>query len=206
MNLDRPPLGKRAFLAAKRMFDVAGSLLGLAAASPVLLVVAVLIKAGSPGPIFFRQERVGHGGEIITVWKFRTMTDVPRSELDQVFAGHADVTRVGGVLRRFKIDELPQFFNILVGDMSFVGPRPGLPEQLPDYTPRARRRLEVRPGLTGLAQVSGNVHLSWPERWDYDARYVDAMSVRLDLTILLKTIVVVVLGERRFLTWREHDR
>lgn len=191
--------------ALKRACDIVVSVTGLVLVSPVLIIAALLIKTSSSGPVFFRQARIGYRGATIIVWKLRTMTDAPRHGVTEIYAGNPEVTRIGSVLRRFKIDELPQLINILLGDMSLIGPRPGLPDQLIDYTPRAYRRLEVRPGLTGLAQVSGNIYLSWPERWEYDARYVDSMSFWLDARILLKTIVVVSLGERRFLTWRGHD-
>jgi lipopolysaccharide/colanic/teichoic acid biosynthesis glycosyltransferase len=180
--------------------------LGLVILSPVLIVAAILVKTTSPGPALFRQVRLGYLGRPFCVWKFRTMTDVPREAATEIFAGNAEVTAIGRVLRRFKIDEFPQLLNIVAGDMSFIGPRPGLPSQLVDYTPVAMRRLEVRPGLTGLAQVSGNIYLSWPQRWELDARYVDSVSWSLDAWILLKTMLVVVLGEQQFVTWRSHDR
>jgi len=208
LGLDEVPhrIGERSnYRTTKRAIDVAVSLVGLVVLLPALSVSSVLIKVTSPGSILFRQERLGHKGRTFTIWKLRTMTDVRRNVSTEVFADHAEVTKVGKVLRRFKIDEFPQLLNILVGDMSLVGPRPSLPEQLQHYTPLAHRRLEVRPGLTGLAQVSGNIYLSWPERWEYDARYVQTMSCWLDLKIVLKTILVILLGEQRFVKWRSGD-
>jgi lipopolysaccharide/colanic/teichoic acid biosynthesis glycosyltransferase len=127
------------------------------------------------------------------------MTDRERTLHQEIFGKTDEVTAVGFWLRRFKLDELPQLWNIVNGDMSLVGPRPALPAQLAEYTPLARCRLQVRPGLTGLSQVHGNIHLSWPERWIYDAEYVSHVSFTLDAWIVLRTIAVVLLGEGRFL-------
>lgn len=185
------------YLAVKRAIDIVLAVVALIALSPVLLVAAVLTRLSSPGPIFFRQERLGYRGRTFSIYKFRTMTDKPRAATE-AFGNHPEVTAVGAVLRRLKIDELPQVINVLIGDMSIVGPRPGLPEQLAEYTPQAWRRLDVRPGLTGLAQVNGNIYLSWPERWEYDAQYVETLTWWLDLRIILKTVAVVLAGEHVF--------
>jgi lipopolysaccharide/colanic/teichoic acid biosynthesis glycosyltransferase len=149
--------------------------------------------------VFFVQERLGRGGSTFQALKFRTMTDKVRTAPAEVFGKTDEVTAVGYWLRRFKLDELPQLVNIVRGDMSLVGPRPALPAQAVEYTELAWRRLEVRPGLTGLAQVHGNIHLSWTERWQYDAEYVDGVSLMLDAVIVIRTVGVVLLGEERFL-------
>lgn len=175
----------------------------LIAVSPLFAVIALLVKLTSRGPVFFVQERLGRGGSTFRALKFRTMTDKVRTAHAEVFGKTDEVTAVGYWLRRFKLDELPQLVNIVRGDMSLVGPRPALPTQVTEYTELAWRRLEVRPGLTGLAQVRGNIHLSWPERWQYDAEYVDRVSLVLDAVIVIRTVGVVLLGEERFLVLRE---
>lgn len=183
----------------KRTVDliVAGAALVLLA--PLLLLCAALIKLESRGPVLFLQPRLGRRGAVFTAWKFRTMTDVPRTPTQEIIGRVEGVTRVGAWLRRLKIDELPQLVNVLRGEMSLIGPRPALPQQLDEYTPRAARRLEVRPGLTGLAQVHGNIHLTWPQRWEWDVAYVERLSPALDAWIALRTLLVVAAGERRFL-------
>jgi lipopolysaccharide/colanic/teichoic acid biosynthesis glycosyltransferase len=183
----------------KRALDIFLTILALVVLSPFLLIFAVLIRLDSPGPIIFRQERLGRGGKTFLAWKFRTMTDRPRVPDREILPADPEVTRVGGFLRRFKIDEWPQIYNILAGDMAIVGPRPGLPRQIAEFDAAGRRRLLVRPGLTGLAQVMGNIYLSWPERWQYDAHYVDTLSLRTDLAIILRTISVMIVGEKPFL-------
>jgi len=116
----------------------------------------------------------------------------------QTFDNSAEVTRIGRVIRRYKIDELPQIINILIGDMSFVGPRPSLPDLVNEINPKYHRRYDVRPGLTGLAQTNGNVYIDWEERCEYDLRYIDTMSLKSDLEILVKTVFVVLFGENHF--------
>jgi len=183
----------------KRLLDLAISLPILILTLPLLAVVAVLVRLDSQGPILFLQERLGRNGSVFRAFKFRTMTDRPRVPDKEIYGRDAEVTRVGYWLRRFKIDELPQLFNVISGEMSIVGPRPALPRQIEEYDEHSRRRLLVRPGLTGLAQVHGNTYLSWPERWAWDVEYVDRLSFSLDVTILLRTIGVVLRGEERFL-------
>jgi lipopolysaccharide/colanic/teichoic acid biosynthesis glycosyltransferase len=183
----------------KRLLDLSLAVPALLLAAPLFAVVALLIKLNSRGPVFFVQERLGRGGRILRTLKFRSMTDRLRTSHQEIFGKTEEVTAVGYWLRRFKIDELPQLWNIVRGDMSLVGPRPALPSQLSEYTELAHRRLLVRPGLTGLAQVHGNIHLSWPERWVYDAQYVDRVTFAQDLWIIARTVGVVLLGEERFL-------
>lgn len=183
----------------KRTLDlVAGGALALIV-SPVAIVAALAIRLDSAGPVLFGQERAGRGGAPFRVYKFRTMIDRPRDVDREIHAGDPEVTRVGALLRRTKLDELPQLINVLRGDMSLVGPRPMMPTMVEELDGDARRRLEVRPGVTGLAQVNGNIHLSWPQRWAWDARYVNRVSLITDLRILIRTVGVVLLGERHFL-------
>jgi undecaprenyl phosphate N,N'-diacetylbacillosamine 1-phosphate transferase len=183
----------------KRALDLAIALPILLLTAPLLAIVAVLVRVDSQGPILFLQDRLGRNGSTFRAYKFRTMTDRPRVPNKEIYGRDAEVTRIGYWLRRFKIDELPQLFNVLSGEMSIVGPRPALPRQIEEYDEHSRRRLLVRPGLTGLAQVNGNTYLSWPERWDWDVAYVERLSLGLDVAILLRTIGVVLRGEERFL-------
>ena len=195
LNLIRQPYRS----GGKRLLDLAVTVPILVAVSPLFAVIALLVKLTSRGPVCFVQERLGRGGSTFQALKFRTMIDKVRTAHAEVFGKTDEVTAVGYWLRRFKLDELPQLWNIVRGDMSLVGPRPALPAQAAEYTELAWRRLDIRPGLTGLAQVRGNIHLSWPERWQYDADYVARVSLVLDAVIVLRTIGVVLLGEERFL-------
>jgi len=183
----------------KRCFDLALTAPAVLLFAPVLLAVALAVRLDSPGPVLFRQRRAGRGGRPFELLKFRTMTDRPRAVDGEVLANHPELTGVGRLLRRFKIDEMPQLLNVLAGEMSLVGPRPGLVEQIADYDEFGHQRLLVRPGLTGLAQIRGNIHLPWPERWRHDAEYVDTLSFVGDLVILVRTVAVILLGEERFL-------
>ena len=181
---DRPYRGKRAFdLVVLAIVSVPAFLVGAGC--------ALAVKLSSKGPVFFHQERVGAGGAPITVAKFRTMIDVPAGS---PFPEQDRITGVGRRLRRFSLDELPQLLNVARGEMSIVGPRPTLAYQVERYTPRQRRRLALRPGLTGLAQVRGRNAITWPERLEYDLEYLDHQSVWLDLKLLLLTLPAVLSG------------
>jgi len=183
----------------KRVADVVTAVGVLVALSPLLLLASLAIKLTSRGPLLFAQDRVGRGGRRLRVLKFRTMRGGRQPDPEELVPlDHPEITRVGRVLRRTKIDELPQLLNVLAGDMSIVGPRPTLGEQVEQYDDFERRRLEVRPGCTGLAQVNGNTALPWSERIKWDVFYVDHCSPWLDVWILLKTVAVVIAGEERF--------
>jgi lipopolysaccharide/colanic/teichoic acid biosynthesis glycosyltransferase len=170
--------------------------LALALAAPLLALAAILIKLESRGPVFYRQRRVGRGGEPFELWKLRTM--VPGAETMgagiYVVEGDPRITRTGRLLRRFSLDELPNLANVLRGQMAIVGPRPTVQEQVDRYTERQRRRLEVRPGITGWAQINGRASLPWPERIELDVWYVEHRSLRLDLRILARTVRMLVTG------------
>ncbi len=185
-------------VAFKRLADIVLAGLALAALLPLLLVFGLLVVIDSPGPALFKQDRLGHNGRVFKLYKFRTMTNAPRVVNAEVRADNPELTRIGRWLRRFKVDELPQLWNVLRGDMSIVGPRPAMPEQEQILNADGRRRLEVRPGLTGLAQVSGNIHLSWEQRWRLDRQYVENLSFMLDVTIIVRTVAVIAMGEERF--------
>jgi lipopolysaccharide/colanic/teichoic acid biosynthesis glycosyltransferase len=173
---------------------LAGLLLALAA--PLLALAALAIKLESRGPVFYRQRRVGRDGVPFELWKLRTM--VPGAESMgagiYVLEGDSRITRTGRLLRRFSLDELPNLVNVLAGDMAIVGPRPTVQEQVDRYTARQRRRLDVKPGITGWAQVNGRTSLPWPERIELDVWYVEHRSARLDLRILAKTARLLATG------------
>jgi lipopolysaccharide/colanic/teichoic acid biosynthesis glycosyltransferase len=181
----------------KRIFDVTLVLLLLVPAAPVLLILMLLVNLDSRGGALFRQTRVGRHGRPFTIYKLRTFRQGAHGFYgdEEIRWNDARVTRLGNVLRRCKLDELPQLINILKGDMSFVGPRPDIPEQVQTYDARSRGRLAVRPGLTGLAQVSGNTYLSWPRRIQLDLWYIENCSWRLDAAILFHTLPVLMRGE-----------
>ena len=180
----------------KRVVDAVGAAVGLVVSSPLLAAASVAIKAEDGGPVIYRQRRVGLNGVDFDLLKLRTM--VVGAERQgagwAVNAGDPRITRVGRVLRRLSLDELPQLWNVLRGDMSLVGPRPTLRYQVEQYTPRQRRRLEVKPGITGWAQVHGRARLPWDERIELDVWYVEHQSVWLDLKILALTPLALFTG------------
>jgi lipopolysaccharide/colanic/teichoic acid biosynthesis glycosyltransferase len=173
----------------KRALDLVVASLVLILASPVLLLAAVAIVVSDRGPVLYRQRRVGKDGVDFELLKLRTMV-VGAENLGAGYAvneGDPRITRVGRLLRRLSIDELPQLWNVVRGEMSLVGPRPTLAYQVERYTPRQRRRLEVKPGITGWAQVHGRARLPWEERMELDVWYVEHRSFLLDLKILART-------------------
>ncbi|MBQ9991335.1 MAG: sugar transferase [Lachnospiraceae bacterium] len=171
----------------KRLLDILCSGLALILLSPVLLVVAFLVRVKLGSPVIFHQERPGKEEKIFTLRKFRTMTDA-RDEEGNLLPDEIRLTRFGRLLRSTSLDELPELWNIFKGDMSIVGPRPLLVRYLPYYTEEERRRHSVRPGLTGLAQVNGRNALNWEDRFAYDLEYVDHCSLGMDISILFKTV------------------
>ncbi len=182
--------------ALSRALDVLLASLLLAAASPLLAAAAIAIRLETPGPVLYRQRRVGRDGEPFELLKLRTMV----SGAEHVGAGLAvnqgdpRITRVGAVLRRLSLDELPNLVNVLRGEMAIVGPRPTIQAQVDQYTDRQRRRLEVKPGITGWAQVHGRTALPWHERIELDVWYVDHRSLALDLRILAMTARLLLSG------------
>lgn len=183
----------------KRLFDFLAAIIILIFLLPFFVIVAILIKMSSNGPIFFFQERLGKNNHTFKIFKFRTMTDKKRVADREILKGDVEVTKIGYYLRRFKIDELPQILNVLKGEMSLVGPRPCLPRQLFEFNEDGKYRTLVTPGLTGLAQVNGNIHLSWEDRWKYDRKYVENLSLLLDVKIIYKTIAIILKGENNFI-------
>ncbi len=177
----------------KRAFDLVWTLASLLVLWPVMFLCALAVLLDDGWPVFYVQERVGRHGRPFPFLKFRTMV----RNAERIGAGYEieerdpRITRTGHFLRRWSLDELPQLFNILRGEMSVVGPRPTLAYQVADYSPYQRRRLEVRPGLTGLAQVTGRNRLPWPQRIDLDIRYVDSYTPWLDLVLIARTFGIL---------------
>jgi lipopolysaccharide/colanic/teichoic acid biosynthesis glycosyltransferase len=182
--------------ALNRALDVAIASVGLAAASPVLAAAALAIKLDDAGPIFYRQRRVGLHETEFELLKLRTMRVGAEREGAGLAVNEGDprITRVGRVLRRLSLDELPQLWNVVCGDMSLIGPRPTLAYQVERYTPRQRRRLDVKPGITGWAQIHGRARLPWHERIELDVWYVEHRSTWLDLKILARTPLALFAG------------
>lgn len=178
----------------KRILDIISSLLAIIILSPLLAVTAVLVKTKLGSPVLFKQERPGKDEKIFTLMKFRTMTD-ERDENGELLPDDIRLTKFGKFFRSTSIDELPELFNILKGDMSVIGPRPLLVKYLPRYNEHQHRRHEVRPGLSGWAQVNGRNSISWEEKFDLDVEYVDNYSFAMDVKILFMTILNVLKKE-----------
>ncbi|GIT80778.1 polyprenyl glycosylphosphotransferase [Leifsonia sp. LS1] len=187
----------------KRGFDIVAASIALVLATPVLVAVAVAVRSSGPGPVLFRQQRVGKGGRVFSILKFRTMCDGAEHLRSSLTGNDAEgplfklrddprVTPVGRILRRYSLDELPQLLNVIRGEMSLVGPRPALPSEVLEYEPHEARRLMVSPGVTGLWQVSGRSDLGWTEGVRLDLHYVENWSLILDLIVLARTVTVVI--------------
>ncbi len=184
----------------KRAMDFIIALCALIILSPVMLIVAIIIKATSPGPVFFKQKRIGKDGKVFEIYKFRSMCVGAEQQGSGVYSGKGDarVTPIGKIIRATSIDELPQFVNILKGEMSFVGPRPPLtyhPWDYSEYSDFQLRMFEVRPGITGWAQVNGRKGVEWNHRIELNVWYVDNISLLLDIKILFMTVFKVLKNE-----------
>ena len=199
-------VGQLAPWRAKRALDLGVAVLLVMCLSPLMVLLAIAVRLSSPGPVLYRQRRVGRGGREFVVLKFRSMVASaesqrlalqPQNEADGPLfklAHDPRITRTGRWLRRYSLDELPQLFNVIGGSMSLVGPRPALPEEVATYSAHEYRRLWAKPGMTGLWQVSGRSNLGWQEGIDLDLRYVEQWSIVMDLGILLRTLPAVVLA------------
>jgi lipopolysaccharide/colanic/teichoic acid biosynthesis glycosyltransferase len=186
-------MNRRIALALKRVFDLVVSSVALTLLSPLIGLIALAIKLDDGGPVLYVQDRVGKDGKTFRCYKFRTMVVGAENKGLGLEVANDDprITRVGRFLRHWTLDEIPQLFNILKGDMSIVGPRPTVPSQVARYTPWQRRRLEVKPGMAGWAWIHGRNQPSWSERIERDVWYVDHLSLRLDLYILLQAFLML---------------
>ncbi len=178
----------------KRILDFTLSLIALIVLSPVFVIIAILVKIKLGSPVIFKQQRPGKDEKIFTLYKFRTMTD-EKDENGNLLPDAKRLTKFGKMLRSTSLDELPELINIIKGDMSIIGPRPLLVSYLPYYTKEEKHRHDVRPGLTGLAQVNGRNTTKWDERFKYDLEYVKTICLKNDLKIILKTIKKVIKKE-----------
>ena len=174
----------------KRIIDIIGALVGLIVSSPIMLIVSLIIYLTMGRPVFFKQLRPGMNGKPFVIYKFRTMLDL-RDKDGNLLPDEKRITAIGRFLRSTTLDELPEFWNVLKGDMSLVGPRPLLMEYLPRYTPEQARRHNVKPGMTGWAQVNGRNAITWEEKFKLDVWYVDNWNIPLDLKIIFLTILKV---------------
>lgn len=174
----------------KRIVDFCLACIGLVLLSPVFLIISILVRLKLGKPIIFKQQRPGLNEKIFTLYKFRTMTD-EKDEFGNLLSDEIRLTKFGAFLRSTSLDELPELINIIKGDMSIVGPRPLLVKYLPLYNSVQRQRHNVRPGLTGLAQVNGRNSIKWEEKFDYDITYIKELSLLLDLKIIIKTIQII---------------
>lgn len=176
----------------KRIIDFTISLVAIICLSPILLVLTIWLHFANKGAgAFFFQERPGKGGKIFRIIKFKTMTD-ERDEKGELLPNDKRITKIGSVLRNTSVDELPQLFNVLKGDMAIIGPRPLMPRYLKLYSPEQARRHEVRPGITGWAQVNGRNAITWTEKFKLDVWYVDHCTFKVDCKIIYKTIISVI--------------
>lgn len=178
----------------KRALDICFSALALVVLSPVLLIVALLVKIKLGSPIIFKQDRPGKDEVIFSMYKFRTMTDAKDAN-GNYLPDNVRLTKFGQLLRATSLDELPELWNILKGDMSFVGPRPLLVEYLPLYNENQRKRHSVRPGLTGLAQVNGRNAINWQKKFELDIKYINSVSFLCDVSIIFQTVIKVIRSE-----------
>jgi len=179
----------------KRVFDITSSFIGLIILSPLFLIIAVLIKIDTRGPIIFKQSRLGKRGKEFKIWKFRTMINNVEGKGTGVFTNVSDprITRMGKFLRRTSLDEIPQLFNVLFGSMSVVGPRPPVtyhPYKIDNYPEEYVKRFDMKPGITGYAQVIGRNTLTWEERFELDKKYISKFNLILDMVIIIKTFFV----------------
>lgn len=200
-------------LALKRIVDIFGSLVGLVILLPLMIIIAILIKLTSEGPVIFKQERLGKNGRVFKIYKFRTMVVNAENIGDGLTVkseSDSRITKVGRILRKTSLDELPQLFNVLVGHMSLVGPRPPVTYHPYDgynsYPNWAKKRFNMRPGITGLAQVTVRNSVTWDERIVVDNQYIDRFNIWLDIKILFKTLLKIFKSENIYLDKNQNDK
>ncbi len=202
------PLKRPFQLTVKRAIDLVVAVAALLILSPLMVCIAAAIKLTSKGPVLFSQRRLGKHAKVFLLYKFRTMIDGAVNVGLGLSTAESDprITPIGRLLRRSSLDELPQLVNVLKGDMSLVGPRPTIPEHLEYYTPEQRRRLDMRPGLTGLSMIRGRANNPWSVRIRYDVEYVETFSLLLDVRIMLSTVRVVLSGENTYYDYTQHRK
>jgi len=182
----------------KGVIDFIFSIMTFIILIPVFIIIGILIKFDTSGPVFFEQERLGKDEKLFKIFKFRSMTNKNHEDISgQVFSQNPEITKVGKIIRRYKIDELPQLINVIKGDMSLIGPRPCLPRIKKEFGEYADDRFKVKPGLTSLAAIKGSIYLSWLEKGYYDSYYVNNLSFKQDVNILFNTIKILLIGEKK---------
>lgn len=184
------------YLIIKRIFDIFIAFILIIVLFPLFIIVITIIKIEDYGCVFYVQKRVGKNNTIFNLYKFRSMTETKRNLSIQIQNESSDITNIGKIIRRYKIDELPQLFNVLKGDMSIVGPRPCLPETIKEFGVNSRIRHFAKPGLTGISQINGNTYLSWNERLAFDLQYIYKMTYWLDFLIIINTLFIIIYGEK----------
>ena len=184
------------YILFKRVIDILISFFCIICFVPLFFLIICLIKFNSKGPVIFKQKRIGLNYKVFTLYKFRTMTVNSKRSEEQTFLDDSEIFATGRFLRRYKLDELPQIFNIFIGDMSLIGPRACLESTYETMPKWALKRFSIKPGLTGLAQVSGGIKLNWPQRWEIDLYYLTKQSFSLDLKIIFQTFLVLLFGEK----------
>ncbi len=190
----KKPERKKNYFLIKNLLDLSISFISLILLIPLFLILTILIKLTSKGPLFFKQNRPGRNGKLFILYKFKTMNDI-REEYGNFLPDEKRLTDIGKFLRKLSLDEIPELWNVLKGEMSLVGPRPLLVEYLNRYTPEQARRHEVKPGITGWAQVNGRNAITWEEKFKYDIWYIDNWSLWLDIKVIFMTIIKVIKGE-----------
>lgn len=200
-------MNRKKFLFVKKLFDFMFALIFIIVLVPVFIVLAILIVIDSGYPVFFTQIRIGEKGKPFKIYKFRTMTTDKTSQDagNIILMDDYRITKIGKYLRKYSVDELPQLINILRGEMSIIGPRPTLEYQVKKYDPRQNKRLDVKPGITGWAQVNGRNNLTWAQKIELDIWYVEHMSLPLDFKILCLTLVVIFQTKQIYVTGEDDE-
>jgi lipopolysaccharide/colanic/teichoic acid biosynthesis glycosyltransferase len=185
------------YLKLKYFFDILFSFLLIILLLPVFILIALAIRVDTKGGALFKQKRLGYHEKEFILFKFRTMYELNTREIVQVYEDSPEITRVGSFLRRYKLDELPQLFNVFIGQMSIIGPRPIVPMIKKEYDRNTLARFNVKPGLTSLAAIKGSIYLTWEQKWYYDKKYAENVNLCSDLHIVYGTIILLIVGEKK---------